>query len=252
MGTLVRITVSTTQPDRAQAALTRAFARIHELDLRLSNYLPQSEVNHFDPAHPSPDLRRLLDLSQRLTRDTHGAFDPTRTALYDLWRAARQARRLPTAEAIAAARQQHENRLDLGAIAKGYAADEALRILQAAGEPRALIAVSGDLAASGPPHGQPAWRVRLDAVDGRVIPLQHRAVSTSGDTEQYLEADGQRYSHIVDPRTGYGLTNHVIASVVARHGILSDALATVVCLLGIPEGTRLARRYGAQVYAKQA
>ncbi len=250
MGTLVRITVSTTQPDRAPAALTRAFARIHELDLRLSNYLPNSEVNNFNPAHVSPDLRRLLDFSRRLTRETQGAFDPTQTALYDLWRAARRAHRLPSPDAIASARRKNENRLDLGAIAKGYAADEALRILRDAGEPRALIAVSGDLAAGAPPHGQPAWNIRLDAVDGRIVPLKHSAVSTSGDTEQYLEANGQRYSHIVDPRTGYGLTNGVIASVVARHGILSDALATVVCLLGIPEGTRLARRYGAAVYAR--
>jgi thiamine biosynthesis lipoprotein len=249
MGTLVRITVDTRHPARASEAIAKAFARIQQLDLRLSNYKPASEVNHFDRSRISADLRPAYDLSMRLKHETAGAFDPTQTALFDLWRAARKAKMLPTAEAIAAARSKAEGRLDLGGIAKGYAADEAIRILRSLGEKRALVAVSGDLVAGDAPSANPGWRVALEMV-GETVTLRRAGVSTSGDTEQYLEAGGQRYSHIVDPRTGLGLTNGVVASVVARSGMLADALATAVCLLGIREGTQLARSYGARVYSR--
>lgn len=251
MGTLVRITVESQNPSRAEAAMAKAFARIRELDLRLSNYRPDSEVNRFDPARVSADLRRPLELSMRLARETDGAFDPTQTALFDLWRTARRARQLPSAVEIAAARTQgYRNlkagtRLDLGGIAKGYAADEAVRVMRAAGERRVLVAVSGDLVAG---DGR-AWRIGLESV-AETIELRRAGVSTSGDTEQYLETGGKRYSHIVDPRTGMGLTNGVVASVKASSGMLADALATVVCLLGAGEGARFARRYGANVWAR--
>ena len=249
MGTLVRITVESQNPARAQAAMQQAFRRIHELDMRLSNYQPDSEVNHFNPNHVSADLRPPLELARRLTRETDGAFDPTQTALFDLWREARRLKQVPTAEAIAAARSTKSGRLDLGGIAKGYAADEARRVLHEAGESRVLIAVSGDLVAGDAPPGQSAWRIALELV-GQTIELRRAGVSTSGDTEQFLEANGKRYSHIIDPRTGLGLTNGVAASVLARNGMLADALATVVCLVGVSEGRRLARRYGARVYAR--
>ncbi len=251
MGTLVRITVESQNPSRAEAAMTKAFARIRELDLRLSNYRPDSEVNRFDSARVSADLRRPLELSMRLARETDGAFDPTQTALFDLWRTARRARQLPSAVEIAAARAQgYRNlkagtRLDLGGIAKGYAADEAVRVMRAAGERRVLVAVSGDLVAG---DGR-AWRIGLESV-AETIELRRAGVSTSGATEQYLEIGGKRYSHIVDPRTGMGLTNGVVASVKASSGMLADALATVVCLLGAGEGVRFARRYGARVWAR--
>lgn len=250
MGTLVRITVESQSPARAQEAIQRAFRRIHELDMQLSNYQPDSEANHFDPAHVSAAMRPPWELSQRLTRETHGAFDPTRIALFDLWRAARLRKQMPTAAGIAAARKAPSgHRLDLGGIAKGYAADEARRVMHEAGESRVLVAVSGDLVAGDPPPRQSAWRIALEPI-GQTIALRRAGVSTSGDTGQFLEANGQRYSHIVDPSTGLGLTNGVVASVVARTGMLADALATIVCLLGVREGTRLARRYGAQVYSR--
>jgi len=242
MGTLVTIKVDTRNPARAEAAVKQAFARIHELDMRLSNYQPASEANHFDPAAISPDMRPPWELSQRLFRETGGRFDLRQTELFDLWRAARKSGVLPGPEAIAKARLSAGRRLDLGGIAKGYAGDEALRVLRLAEEGRALVAVSGDLVA-----GDGTWRIGI--LKGTVS-LRRQAVSTSGDTEQYLEAGGQRYSHIVDPLTGMGLTNGVVASVVAPSGMVADALATVVCLLGVAEGTRLARRYGGVVYAK--
>ncbi|MBY0502522.1 MAG: FAD:protein FMN transferase [Bryobacteraceae bacterium] len=242
MGTRVTIKLDTRDPARGEAAIGRAFARIHDLDLRLSNYQPESEANRFDARRVSADMRPPWELAERLRAETDGRFDVRRTALFDLWRAARKSGVLPAASAIARAQATDEGRVDLGGIAKGYAGDEALRVLRQNGETRALVAISGDLVA-----GDGQWRVLLEMVNRTVI-LRRRAASTSGDTEQYLLFDGQRYSHIVDPLTGLGLTNGVVASVVAPSGMLADALATVVCLLGVREGLRVARRYGAVVY----
>ena len=249
MGTLVRITVETRDAARANEAIRQGFERIHQLDLRLSNYKPDSEVNNFDAAHVSADLRPVLDLAMRLKRETNGAFDVTQTALFDMWRKARKAKRLPSDEEIAEARAKQEGRLDLGGIAKGYAADEAIKTLRAAGEPRALVAVSGDLAAGDAPANKAGWTIALEMVN-QTISLKNAGVSTSGDTEQYLEAGGKRYSHIIDPRTGLGLTNGIIASVVAKSGMVADALDTIVCLIGVDEGTKLANKYGAKVYVR--
>ena len=121
MGTLVRITVESRHPARARAAIRRAFHRIHELDMRLSNYQPDSEVNHFDPERVGDDLRPPLELARRLTRETDGAFDPTQTALFDLWREARRLKQMPTGEAIAAARLSKSGRLTPIAIARRVA-----------------------------------------------------------------------------------------------------------------------------------
>ena len=246
MGTLVKMTVESRDPDQAERAIAAAFGRIRALDWRLSNYRAESEVNRFDAGHVSDDLRPPFELAMRLRRETESLFDVTQTALFDLWRAARRAKRLPTEMEIRAARAAADGkRLDLGGIAKGYAADEAVKVLRGWGERRVLVAVSGDLVAG---DGR-AWRIGLDSV-GATTELRQAGVSTSGDAEQYLEAGGRRYSHIVNPKTGLGLTNGVVASVKAKSGMLADALATVVCLLGATEGRRLVRRYGAEVWTR--
>src|SRR5581483_7313021 len=131
-------------------------------------------------------------------------------------------------------------RLDAGGIAKGYAADEALAVLTRAGIRSALVAVSGDLAFSDPPPGRKSWRI--DAA-GRVLELSNAAVSTSGDAEQHLDAAGLRYSHIVDPATGLGLTRSPQVTVVAPHGIDADGLATAISVLGEDRGRAPAACY---------
>jgi thiamine biosynthesis lipoprotein len=128
--------------------------------------------------------------------------------------------------------------LDAGGIAKGYAADEALAVLKRLGIHSALVAASGDLAFSDAPPGQPGWKVGVDSFDKtdapftRVLMLSNRAVSTSGDTEQHLDANGVRYSHIINPKDGVGLTKGITVTVVARHGIDADGTTKVVSLLG--------------------
>jgi thiamine biosynthesis lipoprotein len=253
MGTLVRIQVYATGESQAKAAFQAGFARIAALDDALSDYKPDSEASRL-PARVGPDLFRVLEHAQALAAETDGAFDVTTGRVIRLWRQARKAGRPPEASAIADAIRHSgwrklrldpatrgvtlddpEMKLDLGGIAKGYAADEALAAIAETGVRSALVAVSGDLAFSGPPPGRKGWRI--DA-GGRVVELSHAAVSTSGAAEQHLGP----YSHIVDPRTGIGITDPVTVTVIAPRGIEADALATAISVLGRERGMALARR----------
>jgi thiamine biosynthesis lipoprotein len=125
--------------------------------------------------------------------------------------------------------------LDVGGIAKGYAADEALAALKRTGIRNALVAASGDLAFSDPPPGQRGWKIGIGSND-RVLELSNAAVSTSGDAEQHLDGDGKRYSHIIDPGTRMGLTSGITVTIVAPHGIDADGISTAVSVLGAERG----------------
>jgi thiamine biosynthesis lipoprotein len=126
--------------------------------------------------------------------------------------------------------------LDLGGIAKGYAGDEAIAVLAKRGITRALVAGSGDIVVSGPPPDQAGWKIGIGPLGGdeakRLVMLRDAAVSTSGDAEQFVEIDGKRYSHIIDPKTGIGLSERSSATVIARRGIAADSLATAASVLG--------------------
>jgi thiamine biosynthesis lipoprotein len=134
--------------------------------------------------------------------------------------------------------------LDLGGIAKGYAGDEAIRILREHGVQSALFEAGGDIVVSDPPPRTRGWQIELP--DGRKKRLVNAAISTSGDTVQFLEVDGVRYSHVVDPRTGIGLTEHYAATVIAPRGITTDSLSTAATVLGKRAGEQLIRRFGAK------
>jgi len=135
--------------------------------------------------------------------------------------------------------------LDLGSIGKGYAADKALAVLKQRGITRALVAASGDIAVSDPPPGCRGWRVGIGTMDGarnelaRNLLLRNAAVSTSGDTEQFAVIGGKRYSHIVDPRRGVGLTERLQVSIVAKRAADADSFATAVSTLGVTRGLGL-------------
>jgi thiamine biosynthesis lipoprotein len=263
MGTLFRIKLYARDAPQAQAAFRTAFARIESLDNALSDYKPDSELNQVTtlavdrPVPVSADLFRVLSEAQRISEDTNGAFDVTLGPVIRLWREARKTGHIPAPDALREAagrcgykkmtlntqRQtiqfaQSGMRLDLGAIAKGYAADEALSAIASLGVTSALVAASGDLAFSDAPPGQKGWSIGVDSFDQasapftKVLLLSHAAVSTSGDTEQFLDAGGKHYSHIIDPVTNMGLTRRMTITVVARHGIRADPLATASSVLG--------------------
>jgi thiamine biosynthesis lipoprotein len=136
-------------------------------------------------------------------------------------------------------------KLDLGGIAKGYALDEALKVLASHGIARALVSGGGDMAVSGAPPGAPGWRIEIapldvaDAPPKRFVSLADAALATSGDVFQRLEIEGKRFSHIVDPRTGVGLTDHGLVTIIAPDCMTADALATAVSVLGPEKGLKL-------------
>jgi thiamine biosynthesis lipoprotein len=270
MGTVARIVVYAPSVEVASAAARSAFERIRELDSILSDYQHESELSGLSrqsggpPVKIGPDLFRVLSAAQSLAVRTNGAFDVTAGPVIRLWRRARRQRVLPEADRIAAAldltgfrwltlnaKQQTAQLakpgmlLDLGGIAKGYAADEALKTLQQAGIKQSLVALGGDIAVSNSPPGKKGWTIEIASLNlpgaprPRALLLHNEAVSTSGDAELFLDVGGIRYSHIVDPRTGKALTGRRSVTVVAAHGIDSDALATAVSVMDPVEGLKL-------------
>jgi thiamine biosynthesis lipoprotein len=278
MGTLVRIKLYADGARQAKAAFRAAFDRIAQLDDLLSDYKPASELNRIcrtavaRPVAAGADLFRVLEASQKLAGETGGAFDVTLGPVIRLWRQARNTNRLPDSAVLREAagrcgyRKLHLDRaqhtvmldqagmqLDAGGIAKGYAADAALSVLAQLGIRSALVAASGDLAFGDPPPGQHGWRIGVDSLDRpeaaftRVLELSNAAVSTSGDREQHVDIEGTRYSHIIDPVTGMGLSRSILVpgitvTIVARHGVDADGLATAVSVLGGERGIAFIER----------
>jgi thiamine biosynthesis lipoprotein len=135
--------------------------------------------------------------------------------------------------------------LDLGGIAKGYAAEELLAVLRRYGITRALVAASGDIAVGDAPPDAAGWKVgvtSLENPDGppaRYLLLTHAGVSTAGDAQQHVEIEGKRYSHIIDPRTGRALVGRSSVTVVAHDATTSDGLDTAVDVMGPEKGLAL-------------
>lgn len=273
MGTLARITVFAPDEAAARVALRAGFDRIAALNATLSDYLPDSELSRITreavgrEVEMSRDLCRVLSRAQALAEATDGAFDVTQGPVIRLWREARRLKRLPDAAALEEAAQRSGFRhmrldarrcvvsfdiagmqLDVGAIGKGYAASEALAAVTATGVRSALVAVSGDLAFSDAPPGQPGWRIRVHDGDigevgvPAVLRLTQAAVSTSGNVEQHLDVDGRRYSHVIDPASRTGLLDDITVTVVARHGVDADGLDTAMGILGVERGLALVER----------
>lgn len=271
-------------PDAAEAgrAADAAFGRIHELNGSLSDYDDTSELSRLSRSsgmgHWVPlgaDLARVLRTADSISRESDGAFDVTVGPLVQVWKRARRQRELPSEAVLSSARASSGwtnlllrrsgggweaellrpgMRLDLGGIAKGYALDEAGVVLRAMGYPRFLISGGGDIVVGHPPPGSRGWRVQVGVFDAphapapRSVLLRDEALATSGDTFQRAEIGGRRYSHIVDPRTGVGLTDHSLVTVIAPNGMQADALSKVISVLGAGEGWAIARRRDAQVF----
>ena len=260
MGMHVRIVLYASDHEAAAVAATAAFAEIARLDAIFSDYRHDSEVRLLsDPGgrrRVSDELFFVLQRAAALARQTGGAFDPASGALTALWRRAIELRQLPRLAEIedASGHSGYDKlelddaahtvkitaagvRLDLGGIAKGYILDRALAVLRQAGAERALVEAGGDIVAGASPPGKRGWMVAVPHLGPGVedrgcdLRLADAAVSTSGDQAQFVEVEGRRYSHAVDPRTGLGLTDGRTATVVAADGITADGLATALTIV---------------------
>jgi len=264
MGMPVRIVLYADEPAAASAARA-AFARVAALDAMMSDYRADSEVRQLGRApvswvRVSPELFAVLDRAVEVARASDGAFDPTVGPLVALWRESRSTGRLPDRNALRAARAlvgwrrlgldrgRHAARLaipgmrlDLGGIAKGYILQEALQVLRTCDAPRALIEAGGDVVVGDAPPDRAGWRIDTPGANlafaARAAALTNSAFATSGPTAQFVVIAGVRYSHIVDPHTGLGVTHNLTARVIAGDGATADAVATALSVLG-PEGAR--------------
>ncbi len=270
MGTRFRIILYATDKEAAQKASRAAFERIAALDALMTDYRESSELMQLcaksggPPVKVSAELFYVLSKAEQASRLSDGAFDITVGPVVRLWRLSRRTQRLPELDQLEKARSvvgwknvvldpqertarllKPEMQLDLGGIAKGYAGDEAQKVLKEHGVARALVAAGGDIVVSGAPPGKEGWEIAIQPlleVEGKAGPrlfLHDGAVSTSGDANQYVEIDGKRYSHIVDPKTGIGLVGRMSATVVARDGTTADSLTKVVAVLGPERGFKL-------------
>lgn len=250
--------------------IDKAYNRVDTLNQIFSDYLASSEINSvcrkthiWQPI--SNDLYHLLKISEKAYNASDGAFDVTVGQIVKLWRVARKSKTMPNNVDLQVALQKtgFENikldkfkpqiqfltegvLLDFGGIVKGFAAQEVVNILTENGLPNCLVDAGGDLVVGKKSDG---WKIAISmpASDKKMMPrflsLQNQAVATSGDMYQFFEHDGKRYSHIVNPKTGLGLTHQRNITVIAPDGAQADWLATACSVLPIRKAMRLVKKY---------
>jgi thiamine biosynthesis lipoprotein len=279
MGTTYHVTIVADQPAPADLAeqIDRALSAV---DQSMSTYKSQSELSQFNRLPLSEQVKAsdqfwaVLQTSEKIWRQSAGAFDPSVGPVVDLWGFGPQASqdRIPEDSEIAAALEnagfehllfnrseqaiskQKAIALDLSAVAKGYAVDQVAELLEMLALPDYLVEVGGEMRLSGSnPEGNP-WRVAIELPSlmpqvQQVIEIQNGAVATSGDYRNYFEKEGVRYSHTIDPRSGKPITHNLASvTVIEDHCADADAWATALMVLGEEEGIRIANQYAIPAY----
>ncbi len=267
----VTIQVVATDKDDAERAVNAAFDAISRVNDLMSCHIGASEISRLnssgtDGSPVSPETAFVLRRAIEVSEQSGGAFDVTAGPLIRLWKRTIETGELPPPDELAAARERVGYRklrvepafarfetegmsVDLGGIAKGYAVDRAIEALKAHGIRDALVDAGGDGYALGArPDGAP-WRAGIQnprKMEGARLPevllLSNKGYATSGDYAQYVEIEGVRYAHIVDPRTGQPARAAASVTVVAADSTTADALATAISVLGPEEGVALAER----------
>lgn len=265
MGCLFSFKLVSDDAVAAKKAADAAFARVAELDRAFSDYKEDSELSKLgqtagsgETVKLSNDLCRVLAASERFWKWSDGTFDVTLGRCTKLWRETRKSRMLPDPSLLKEAlgtvgfeklgfSEQDSTasittpgvRLDLGGIGKGFALDEAANVLKATFHiENFLLDAGGQIAAIGNPPGRESWGVAIEKLPSEnpdepttVVHLKNRHLATSGDLHQVAIVEGKHYSHILDPKTGLGMTQTVQASVIANDGTTADAVAKGMLLL---------------------
>lgn len=271
MGTRVAVEAWHEDAAVAEAAIAAVIAEMHRVDRLMSHYKPESELSQVNarasagPVTVAPELAALITRALAFSALTDGAFDITYASvgyLYD-YRArerpsdAELAARLPAVNwrhvvvdpAASTVRFTQEGvRIDLGGIAKGYAVDRGIAILADRGIRHGTVTAGGDTRILGDRIGRP-WVVGIRHPDDRQrviarIPLEDAALSTSGDYERYFDEAGQRYHHIINPRTGHSAAELRSVTIIGPDATTTDGLSTGVFVLGAERGLALIERLG--------
>ncbi|MDQ3283015.1 MAG: FAD:protein FMN transferase [Acidobacteriota bacterium] len=235
MGTVCEIAV----PSSSEAEIERAFAEAKRIESLLSTWTDDSALSRLNrgEVEAPQELRALLDTTLAFAQRTNGAFDPRIKSLIDAWQI-RKGGVLPSHDAIAQAMQTKQ--WEEGAFGKGYALDRMLSMISA---PNAMIDFGGQLVVRG------ELRVSIADPQQRQHPildftLRDASLSTSSGSEKTFEANGRRFSHIVDPRTGEALPPRGSASVIAEDALTADILSTALYVMGEDDGLRWADANG--------
>jgi len=269
LGTIVEISV---YDKKDEALLDKAFERIQEIEDKMTiNNAENSEIISLNQASGknevklSPDTFYVVERGKEYSHRSGGLFDITIGPVVKLWNIGTDYAAVPEKNKLEEAvglvdysklRLNPENhtafleepgmQVDLGAIAKGYAADEAARILKENGVGHAIINLGGNvITVGGNPNGNP-WRIGIQTPSNPrgdflgVVQIQDQTVVTSGTYERYFEEDGKIYHHILNPFTGYPVENNLSSvSIIADKSIDGDGLSTTVLLMGLEEGMKL-------------
>ena len=286
MGTTWQVTLNSVPPGMDRDALQKSIAAVIErIEAQMSHWRPESVVSRFNQMQSTRSIVLPLELADvveealRVHRETEGAFDITVAPLVELWGfgpgTIRQ--RVPSSAEITAARSSvgsrllvfkrlasgegrlakktPEVRIDLSAIAKGYALDAVAKSLNKSGAVNYLIELGGELRAKGArPDGGP-WRVGLEAPDPTsvggvraVVELKDAAIATTGNYRKFFKDPTDKeviYSHVLDPRTGRPVTHRgVSVSIIAKTAMRADALATALMVMGPKKGLEFAEKHG--------
>lgn len=256
-------------------------AELNRIDLAMSNYRPDSVLEQFNaqqstaPVEVGTELVQMLEQARFVSSQSQGCYDVTVKPLFDLWGFKADKFHQPTAEELAAtqkmvgmdkihqagptmlAKQVPQLRVDVSSIAQGWTVGQLAKILEQAGVQDYLVEVGGELIAKGKKPEQQAWRVAIEKpLPGeqklqKVITIHQSealAVISSGTYRHYFDADGQRYSHVLDARSGAPVKHQTVATtVLIDNPTLGDAWSTAFLCLGSQDGKAVADRLGMKV-----
>jgi FAD:protein FMN transferase len=278
MGSPFRIIFYHYDSTEAAAIAKECFLIVDTLNSIFSDYTPDSEVGKLAAQanqgsfKVSDELFRMIVRSQRAWERSGKTFDVSIGALTHLWRRAVKENRFPSEVEIKTAKQAagfgnivtylkrntfHFSKkgiiFDFGGIVKGYAAQKVIDHLKTKNISIALADAGGDIAMSDPPPGKNGWNIAINLPEqenelmDQQLELKNCAVATSGDVYNYILHNGKKYSHIIDPRTGYGVTSQRNVTVIAKDGATADWLATACSILPVEKALALARKENASL-----
>ena len=273
MGSVFRLVLYTESQAEASKAAQAAFKRVAELNQILSDYDPESEVNALSASSGkgewiqlSSDLLEMLTQARNYSQLSKGYFDVTVGPMVRLWRKSVREAKLPDKKRLNKVKQsvgyehillqteqsqakleQPGMRIDFGGIAKGYAVDEAYKVIMKFDIETALVDGGGDMYLGPAPEGKEGWEVSIQSSEndssGKKVILANCGIATSGDRYRYVELGGKRYSHIIHPKKGLGITQRRQVTVIAPSSTQADALASTFSVAGPKKTNRLLKLF---------